>query len=284
MNEVSKLINFNKKMFIIILILATFFLGGILYKYYPEGNSLPKIYRIAIDETWYPLNLFNKEEYITAFSEELTLAVASQHHLPIQFIQVESENLFTGLDMGEYEAVLSSLLVLEENGNNYAVLSLEVIEENNENYIFTNSYYLIGPVLVVPLSSHIKSLKDLSGKIIGIVNESKPISSLLKDIPINFIFYEYNKRSQLAEDVINNVIDGMILDMIPAYETAKFYRNQLKIASIPLTREGLRLIAKDTPESKRLIDQFNEGLKTDKKNGTYDRLLAKWGLFNPEKL
>ena len=61
-----------------------------------------------------PEPLSEKEEYITAFSEGLIRTIAEQQHLSIQLIQVESQNLFTGLDMGEYEGVLSSLLVIEK--------------------------------------------------------------------------------------------------------------------------------------------------------------------------
>lgn len=77
----------------------------------------------------------------------------------------------------------------------------------------------------------------------------------------------------------------MILNVIPAHEYTKngIYLNQLKIASKPLTNEGLRLIAKNNSESKKLLEQFNEGLKALKKNGTYNQLLLKWGLFDPEK-
>ena len=84
----------------------------------------------------------------------------------------------------------------------------------------------------------------------------------------------------------NKVIDGMILDVIPAYEYTRngIYRDQLKIVSKPLTNEGLRLIAKNNPESKKLIEHFNEGLKAMKKNDIYSQLLLKWELVDPEKL
>ncbi len=267
----NRLANFTKPRFIIILILAAIFLGGLIYNYFSKESLPPIVYRIAIDETWYPLQLFDKEQDITIFSEEIARAIAEKQHFPIQLIRVGSENLFTGLDNGEYEAVLSSLLVLEENV---------------ENYIVSNPYYLLGPVLVVSSSSHIKSLKDLNGKSIGIIIGLKPIISLYKNTSINFVFYDYNYRYKLIDDVSNNVIDGMILSLITAYEYTKNgpYQNLLKVVSKPLTNDGLRLIAKKNPESKKLIEQFNEGLKAIKKNGVYNQLLLKWGLFNPEKL
>lgn len=271
---------------IIILIFIVISLGVLAQSFFKKENLSSKVYRIAIDESWYPLDLFNEKEDLLAFSEELIQTIAKKQNISLQLIQVGSENLFTGLDEGEYEAVLSSLIVLEKNGANYAFTSSVGIEENSESYIFSNSYYLLGPVIVVSTSSSIKSLKELNGKTIGITRGSKPISYLINNISVNLIFYDYNDRAKLIDDVINHVIDGMILDAIPAYEYTKstLYQNQLKIASAPLNREGLRLIAKNNHDSKELIVKFNEGLILIKKNGVYSQLLSKWDLFNPEKL
>lgn len=243
---------------IIILLIA-------LISYYFLNKSLlsQTVYRTAIDETWSPLQLYDKEEDVTIFSKEILQTIATNQHFSIDLLQVETDILFPELDNGEYDAVLSSLLVLENN--------------NIENYIYSNPYYLLGPVLIVSKSSIIKSLNDLNGKTIGILAGSEQIRSLYAQHHINFVIYDFNNNSQLIDDVSNNVIDGIILNMMPAYEYTKssFYRDFLKIITPPLTSEGLRLIAKDNPESKVLIDKFNEGLKSIKKNGIYSQLLLK---------
>jgi polar amino acid transport system substrate-binding protein len=247
---------------IIILMLTIIFLGGLIYTHFPKETLPPTVFRIAIDETWYPLKLYDKEQYISAFSEDLLRKIAAQQHFSVQIDRIGSENRLGGLDNGQYEGILSSLILQEEN---------------TEKYISSNPYYLLGPVLVLSKSSQIKSLKDLKGKTIGLINRSETIEDLEKHSSINFVYYSYNDRSKL--------IDGMILNVIPAYEYSKdgIYRDQLKIASKPLTNEGLRLIAKNNPESKKLIEKFNEGLQDIKENGIYNQLLMKWELFNPEK-
>ena len=247
---------------------AVFFIVGLIYNFSRE-NSTPLIYRIAIDETWYPLKLYDEEQYISAFSEDLLRAIAVEQHFSVQLEQAGTEDLLKGLDQGEYTGVLSSLILYEENA---------------EKYISSNPYYLLGPVLVVSNTSHIKSLNDLKGKTIGIINRSEPVNILEKHSSINFVFYNYNNIFKLIDDVSNKVIDGIILDMIPAYKYTKngLYRDRLKVISMPLTNAGLRLIAKNNSESKKLIEKFNEGLKDLKKNGIYSQLLLKWELFNPE--
>ena len=83
----------------------------------------------------------------------------------MQIVRIGSENRLAGLDNGDYEGILSSLILQEEN---------------TEKYISSNPYYLLGPVLVVSKSSEIKSLNDLKGKTIGLINRSEPIESLEK--------------------------------------------------------------------------------------------------------
>ncbi len=228
------------------------------------------IYRIAFDKTWYPWQLFDKEDDISIFSKELAQAIATEQHFSIQLLQVESAGLFPGLDNGDYEGVLSSLMSLGED---------------NESYITSHAYYQLGPVLVVSATSDIESVKDLNGKDIGIISGSRPTIALYKTAAINFIEYDYNDVYKLVDDVANNAIDGMVLGMIPAYEyvSSGLYRGRLKVVSDPLTNDGLRLIAKRDPKSEKLIVRFNEGLKDIKKNGVYSQLLSKWDLFNPEK-
>lgn len=261
-----------KSRFILFLMVAGIFLGGLLYIFSSKTDTLPPtVFRIGIDETWYPLNLYGKEEYISAFSKDLLQKIAAQQHFSVQIVQIGSENRLAGLDNGEYEGIFSSLILQQEN---------------TEKYISSNPYYLLGPVLVVSKSSSVKSLNDLKGKTIGLIKRSDPIEALEKHSSIRIVYYGYNDRIKLIEDVSNNVIGSMLLDVIPAYEYIRdgLYRDKLKIASKPLTTEGLRLIAKNNPESEKLIKHFNEGLKAMKNNDVYSQLLSKWELVDPEKL
>lgn len=262
-------ISSTKSRFIIILMVAVIFLGGLIYIYPSKPKALPHtVFRIAIDGTWYPLELYDKERYISAFSRNLLRVIATEQHLPVQIVRVGSMNYLEGLDDGKYEGIFSSL----------------ILQENAEKYISSNPYYLLGSVLVVSKQSSIKSLTDLKGKTIGLINTFVKTEVLEKYSSPRFVFYNYNDRSKLIDDVRNKVIDGMVLDMIPAYKyTNGVYRDQLKIASKPLTNKGLRLIMKNNPESKKVIEKFNEGLIAIKKNGVYSQLLIKWELVDPEK-
>jgi len=72
----------------------------------------------------------------------------------------------------------------------------------------------------------------------------------------------------MIDDPLGNVLDGMIVNELTAYEYTKgIYQDQLKIVSVSLTNGGLRLIAKSNPKFNKLIEEFSKGLKFIKKNG-----------------
>lgn len=289
--KIGRLNGFIKPAIISLFALAVISLALFIYNSLKNEKLFPKVFRIAIDQSWYPLELYNKKEALLVFSEDLMQEIAKKEKINLELLQVVPEDLFIGLDEGEYEGVLSSLMVLEKNSLNYVITtSANTItshigrEEGSESYIFSKPYYLLGPVLVVPMSSSIKSLNDLNKKRIGVIKGDKLISNLSNNSSIRFVFYDDSDRDKLSNDVVNQEIDGMILDDISAYQftTSPLYQDKLRIASAPLTREGLRLIVKNNPESKELIDKFNEGLKTLKKDGAYNQLLLKWDLFIPD--
>lgn len=267
---------FTKPWFLILLALL-FTSTGLIYKYASEPAPPSGIYIIALDPTWNPLPLYGREERITVFSEELVRAIAEEEHLPYEIKEVTTENLFFGLNRGDVQGVLSTQAVLAESMNFEP-------QETSIKFPFSKSYYHLGPLLVVSTASHIDSLKDLEGKRVGIITSAEMIPALYKDPLIDFHYYDYPERAQMVEDVSNHVLDAMVLNTIPAYQYTRsgLYRGKLKIASTQLAQNGLRLFVDDKPESHTLLIKFNRGLEKIKKNGTYERLLQKWGLYSPD--
>ena len=93
-----------------------------------------KIYRIARDPSWYPLNLLGKERQLLAFSDELFLAIARDQGINIVLLKTSSVSLFPGLFQHHYDAVISTMPPTSFNRRRFNI---------------SNPYYLVGPVLVV---------------------------------------------------------------------------------------------------------------------------------------
>lgn len=231
-------------------------------------NPIETTYRIAKDQTWYPLPLYGKENNLSAFSNELLFAIARDQGLKIELMSTSHQMLFDKLDDGGVQGVLSSL--------NPEVSSREFYE-------FSDPYYVFGAVLVVPKDSEVTTLEDLARKTIAV----KRGSSILFNPPMASSSYitPYDSPTLVLDQLVRDKIDAVVMDQFSAYFFLKeFYRDKLKVANLPMTLEGLRLITGKTDADKELVTKFNEGLKHIKENGTYLELLNKWDLYDPDNL
>lgn len=226
-----------------------------------------KVVWIARDPSWYPVNMMGKGDNLLSFTDELLYAVAKDQGLHVELFTVSTGSLMEGLDEKVYTAVISFVVPTDMN---------------KEDYLFSDPYYLIGPVLVVQNSSNIKKLADLQGKILGVQTGSSFIFDAKNYPDISISTYE---NIQFAlENLSKGQIDGVIMDSIAAdVYTSSFYKGKLEIASGILTKGGLRLIVLKDKSEEEIISLFNTGLQKLKEDGRYGALLEKWGLFNPEK-
>lgn len=248
----------------IVLVLAILAILGLFRACSGGAPSDDHEFHIASDNTWYPLQLYDKERNMQAFTNEMLLAIAKQQKIHVKLFVAGPDNLFMGLNNGQFDGVLSSL---QPNST------------NRELYVFSDPFYKVGPVLIVRETSTAKSLADMEGKIIGIRTGSSVVFNI-EQYP-EIIIRSYDNALLALMDINRNVIDGVILDALTAYiYTSGLFAKQMKIVGPPLTDIGLRLLTRHSEAE--LIKHFNAGLKAIKEDGTYDQLVLKWGLFNPE--
>ncbi len=223
-------------------------------------------YHIGRDSTWYPVDLRGKEKNMVGFANDLMQSIAENQGFRVQVFEVGRNALFDGLKTERYDAVLSSL-------------TPNVV--NRKRYGFSDPFYLLGPVLVVPYDSDVASLDEMEGKILGIASGTLQIYNIPE--PPNVVIIPYDSVKHVLEKLDENIVDGAIVDVLRAYVAADgFYAGRMKVATSPITDRGIRLITLNNPNSLRLVSQFNEGLEQVKESGEYDRLVEKWGLINTE--
>jgi ABC-type amino acid transport substrate-binding protein len=233
------------------------------------SNSVSTIptYRIGRDPHWFFVNLMGKERNMTAFSDELLSAMAKKEKLGLVILSDFSNELLQKLQKGELDGILSPL---EKNAT------------NQNHLLFSDPYFSLGPVLILPIESDFNSEQKQGQKMIGIQTSLSNNLNLEKDPTIQIRLY--NDILQALADLNTNQIDGVIFPSLPAFiYTKAFYPNRLRIATPPLNEEGLRLITLNNPKGASLIQHFNEGLHKLKQDGGYDELIHKWGLINAEK-
>jgi polar amino acid transport system substrate-binding protein len=220
-----------------------------------------KVYTIARDSTWYPLDLKGKEDNVFAFSDEMLTVISMDQHVALETKHANWNNLFHMLQRGECDAVLCSK---------------ELSAPNEAVYDFSEPYLLVGEVLVVSANSNIKSLADLKGKILAVTRES--FAALGFENHPEILLRPYYSPSMALQELEQGKYDGVVMGVLPAYTYCEnLYPGVLKVATAPLTDKGLRLM---TLRGKHpaLMKHFDEGLKDLKKSGTYRLLLKKWSI------
>lgn len=217
--------------------------------------------RIGIDSNWYPIDFGAQNSYVNGFTEELLLDVAQQTGMEFERVLVSWDNLFEGMKLGQYHAVLSSL---------------PPYEFNTAIYDFSHNFLDTGPVLIVPEGGHQTDLKKMSGEHIGVIAGDPAVLLLQKHEGL--IIRNYPSVADLLEAVANGEIEGALLDRVIAGSYVKdLFAGKLKISGLPLSDAGLHLIVLKGKQP-ALISQFNKSLTLLKQKKRMQALLRKWQL------
>ncbi len=259
--------NISESKFVRVLILLVLVAGLIVWgvRSCSKKGMNGKVYKIATNSTWGPIELQGKEPNMLAFLDDLITEIAQNENLYVTLTTLNQGNLFEGLKSGYYDAIL------------------EIITPNpvlEERFVMSESIFLAGPVLVVQSSSSATTLESLEGKEVGVIRNSA-YTFKLNQIP-SLVLVSYDNIIAALEDLEKGTLSGVVMNAQLANTFTKgFYKGKLKVATAPLTKEGIRLITLWTPQGEYLIEHFNAGLKALEKDGRYDQLITKWALFNP---
>lgn len=258
---------FSQKKFWVIGIALAILLLLFMMKSCGRETSSEKAYTIGEDAQWRTINIMGKQREFAAFTKNLLTALGKEQQIQFKVAFIPHLDLIDSL---EDEDVVGILTDLEPNSF------------NEQHMLFSQPFFLIGPVLIVPASWPSNGWNEKGHKIIGI--ESDQANSLDIEHDPSTEIRLYRDILKALSDLNAGTIDAAVFSVIPAsFYIQSFYSKELKIVTVPLNEDGLRLVTLKKPKGQELIDAFNKGLEQLKENGVYDALIEKWGLVNPEK-
>jgi len=247
-----------------ILIIISLILSLFLFVAGCKGASRVNTYVIGRDPTWYPLDLMGKQNNVYGFSTDLFQAVAKIENLLLQLDSTGWNQIIPGLKSGTFDGALTSMTPTPMN---------------EADYDFSEPFLSLGPVLIVKNVSPYHSLEDLSEKIVGVSTFNNSDELIVQKVG-TIVIKPYENLSLALQDLSQGKIDGAVMGKVIAETYLKdLYRGQLRIATPPLNKKGLRLMVLHRQEIE-LIEAFNRGLEQIKRDGTYRQLLEKWNLSN----
>lgn len=232
----------------------------LLYACSPTSGGRHGTYKVGIDPTWAPLDFDKQQAYVNGYTEDLLLDIAHYHDIAFEKISANSNTLLEGLNLGHYDAVLTSMPPLESN---------------LAKYDFSGNFLSTGLVLITASSAKYKKLKDLSGELVGVVSDS-PATLVLEKNP-NIIIRNYPSLTAALTDVANGELEAAVLDRLPASAYIRdLYNGKLKIVGAPITSTGLHAIAKK--DTGPFITLFNQSIDQMNRKHALESLEKKWQL------
>ncbi|MCR5468304.1 MAG: transporter substrate-binding domain-containing protein [Lachnospiraceae bacterium] len=120
-----------------------------------EGDLLSQIQErgtiiVGTEGAWAPWTYHNEDDELVGFDVEVAKAVAEKLGVEAEFVEVDWDGIFAGIDAGRYDTTFNGV---------------EITDEREEKYYFTTPYAYIHTALVVSGDNEdITSFEDLVGK------------------------------------------------------------------------------------------------------------------------
>ncbi len=221
-----------------------------------------KTYIIACDAAWPPMEFVDENKEIVGFDIDLMTAIAEEMGFAFEFKNVAWDGIFAGLEAGDYDAIMSSVTILDER--------LEV-------YDFSDPYINAGQITVVRADeTEIAGPEDLLGKTVG-AQIGTTGAFAIQEIE-GATLKEYDNIDLALLDLVNGNLDAVVTDTPVAADFAlasEQFVGKLKIVGEPMTEEFYGVVVRKG-EMQDFLAAFNEGLQRVQASGVYDQIYDKW--------
>ena len=226
-----------------------------------QVSAAEKTITVATDATWPPMEMLDKDKNIIGFDIDFMNAVAQEAGFKVEFKNTAWDGIFGGLDLGKYDAVISSVTITDER---------------KKTFDFSLPYINAGQVLTVPKDlTDVKTLEDMKGKKVGAqigTTGAMEVKKVEGVEPKN-----YDEIGLAFEDMAAGRIQGVVCDTPVAADFAlqrAEYKAKFMIVGEPFTEESYGIVLKKG--NKELVDLINKGIEAVQAKGIDKELEKKW--------
>jgi polar amino acid transport system substrate-binding protein len=214
------------------------------------------------DATFPPMEFVDTNKSIVGFDVDMINAVAKAAGFEAVVKNVAWDGIFAGLENSEYDGILSSVTITDER---------------KAKYDFSSPYVNAGQVIIVPKTTKdVTKPEDLKGKVVGVQISTTGDIAVTKIAGIKQK-KTYDEIGLAVEDLSIGRLDAVVVDSPIAANYVlqnDKYKAKLQIVGKPFTDEyyGVTVRKGDA----KALDLINKGLAAIQKDGTLDKLKAKW--------
>lgn len=190
---------------------------------------------------------------VSGFDVELGKLIAEELGLEYRLVETPWNELFSGLDQGNYDAVMGSVTITHDR---------------MKQYDFSRPYLETDQAIMVLEESGIQSGNELPGKSVAVLDESTPQYAAWT-IPGVEDIRSYDSVAEVFSALDDGKVDFMIMDITIARHHQENTGRIRMIAEI-LTLENYGVVVRSGNQA--LLDRINQALEKLMESGAYERL------------
>ena len=220
---------------------------------------------VAVNLNWPPMEMKDKKGKMTGYEIDLINAMGEAAGFQVKFIEVPWKTIFTGLEKGNYDAVLASV---------------SITESRKDKYDFSEPYFTTEQLFVVPKAKREEPLREKSIAAFKLTTGAEALRLYQK---VNIAFYTVEETDKAFKDLSKGLIDGVLCDSPMAVDYATYnntYKDKFALTTcllpdgvqIPKENYGIA-VRKGNAE---VLDLINQGLHAVKEKGIESEIRTKW--------
>lgn len=215
---------------------------------------------VGTDATFPPFEYTTPSGAYIGFDISLVTAIANVENIKhLKWIDIPFSGLIPALQSGHFNMVASAVYITPQRSKAVA---------------FSHEYFPGGlTILVAKNNTTIHNLATLAGKTVAVQTGTKSVDWLKTHQP-----KAIENVVETNDEMFNSLLEGRVDAVVTGYPAARYFMQQhkglVKTVGKELTSEryGFVFLKSNTA----LREAFNHGLAIVRKNGTYEKLVAKW--------
>ena len=214
---------------------------------------------IGSDASYKPFEYHNADGKIVGFDVDFMNAIGKELGFEVEFVDTAFDGIIPGLNAKKYDIVVSAMTITEKR---------------EKAVDFTEPYFNAGQVIAVMEGTEgIQGPKDLKGKTVAVQLGTTGDLKVTKEIEGVEEVKRYEKITQAFIELRNGRADAVVNDL-PVTAAYIMSNPDVKMVGEPFTEEQYGIATREVDDA--LTKALNDAIAKLKKNGTYDKIHAKW--------
>ena len=214
----------------------------------------------AMEGQWAPWTYHDETGELVGYDTEVGKAIADKLGVEAEFVEGEWDGLFTGLDIGRYDAIINGV---------------EITEERSQKYAFTEPYAYIKTALVVKKdNTSINSFEDLKG-----VKTSNSLGSTYADLAESYgaSVENVDTLSETIDMITSGRVDATLNAEVSFYDyLAEHPDADIKIVALTEEASLVSVPLRNEDATATLKEAINNAIKELAADGTLTALSNKY--------